>query len=232
MVPSIRLPNGLSALFTSEIGSHSWGYPGPSSDHDYRVVYVSSVETYLRLKGHPDHVTPSNGTDDDVIGWDLSKFLILMMKNDRSTWEMLNTTSDYHWVVPALRQLFIEHFDAGTVANAYIGCATRLAVKELQTPFVPLKKLLLGLYCVCAATVIRETGTPPPIGFDLLTPCVGKKLADTVAELRELRASGQVYVPQGFGASLVRSLTVDRQHKARVVPAEPYDLLFIKAIGL
>jgi len=228
----IQLPPGLTTLFTSEVGSHSWGYPGPYSDHDYRVVYLSSLALYLQLKGHADHVTPNNGTEDDVIGWDLSKFLILMMKNDRSTWEMLNTTSDDHWIIPALKELFVEHFDAGSVANAYIGCACRLADKELTERVVPTKKLLFGLYCVCAATVIREAGKPPPVGFDQLLPHVDPRVAGAVSELRERRAVGGEFAPGELWSPLVRSLTVDRKHQARVVPAAPYDRVFLRALGL
>lgn len=77
-------------IFEAVSGSKAYGLDTPSSDTDIRGVYIAPKEMYYALD-YPDQV---NDATNDVVYYELKKFIGLIAKNNPNIIELLNTPDD------------------------------------------------------------------------------------------------------------------------------------------
>lgn len=92
--------NNVYCLFAVERSSRVWGYASQNSDYDVMFVYIRPVDDYLSIHSRDDTLCHKGclkkdllDTDDKeftLTGWDLKKFLSLMLKSNPTTLELLS----------------------------------------------------------------------------------------------------------------------------------------------
>lgn len=82
-------------LFVIETGSRAYGLEGRKSDYDVRFVYVRPKEFYLKLdkNGFTDTIDLLHSEELDIVGWDITKFLLLMKKSNPTVFEWIQCDS-------------------------------------------------------------------------------------------------------------------------------------------
>jgi predicted nucleotidyltransferase len=85
-----NIPDYAKFIFVVVSGSHAYGFNTPDSDHDYRFVYYQSVERYIEL-GHSGNTLNLSNARDDIQGWDIRKFLALLLDSNAQTFEWLQS---------------------------------------------------------------------------------------------------------------------------------------------
>ncbi|MDD3444703.1 MAG: nucleotidyltransferase domain-containing protein [Zavarzinia sp.] len=104
---AVRADHGVAIPLAVESGSRAWGFPSPDSDYDCRFVYVRRMDDYLTPWPRRDVIeTPLEGVF-DVVGWDLTKALQLLVKGNAAIVEWLMSPITYAGD-PLFRTEFID----------------------------------------------------------------------------------------------------------------------------
>ncbi|MBB5753604.1 nucleotidyltransferase domain-containing protein [Prosthecomicrobium pneumaticum] len=85
----IENAENVDILLAIESGSRAWGFPSPDSDYDCRFIYRRELKDYLRLDPLRDVIETPLDAVLDVNGWDLAKFLKLLLKGNAVAVEWL-----------------------------------------------------------------------------------------------------------------------------------------------
>ena len=86
---------GVEILLAVESGSRAWGFASTDSDYDVRFVYMRPVREYLRLDKVRDVIDWRLDDDLDIVGWDVFKFLGLLVKSNPTAFEWLGSKIVY-----------------------------------------------------------------------------------------------------------------------------------------
>lgn len=81
--------------FAVESGSRAWGFPSPDSDYDCRFVFVRARDDYLTPWPRRDVIETPLDALLDVSGWELGKFVKLMLKGNAVAIEWLQSPIRY-----------------------------------------------------------------------------------------------------------------------------------------
>ena len=127
---------GIRILYAAEVGSRAYGYNSVESDFDVRFVYYhESPRKYLDLRGHSECLErkcSNNGIiTQDMVGYDIKKFLKLLMKANPSIYEWL-TSPQIYYVSP----VFYEY-----VSNIYM-----LSYKDKKPLFLANNQTAFSVY--------------------------------------------------------------------------------------
>ena len=102
----IENENQIKILFAVENGSRSWGMESKDSDYDVRFVFYRKKEDYLRLNKKDEVITiafdknlkvcKTQGSLIDMCGFDIYKYLRLLLSSNPTTLEWLNSHIVYY----------------------------------------------------------------------------------------------------------------------------------------
>lgn len=109
------------------VGSQAHGLATPTSDFDYRGVFVVPTREVLKLGGHVEHTSWIEGKDDDT-SWEIGKFLMMATKSNPTVLETFLSPQVEEGILPLnkvwgdeLRSLFTYAWNSVDVKNAFIG---------------------------------------------------------------------------------------------------------------
>lgn len=106
LLQQIEKDNNIKIIFAIENGSRSWGIASKDSDYDVRFVFARSVNNYISLNPKKDVITAAydkdlqpcdvQGSLIDMSGFDIFKYLKLLLASNPTTIEWLNSPIIYY----------------------------------------------------------------------------------------------------------------------------------------
>jgi predicted nucleotidyltransferase len=193
----ISKEQNINILYACESGSRAWGFASPDSDYDVRIIYIHNLKHYLSILPKKDNLDYFLENDLDVNGWDLKKFLHLLLKSNATPFEWLQSPIVYS-VDPdfkaAVWNLAQQYFQPRATMHHYLGLAQNAFRKGIVTEFeINIKKYFYVLRPLFAAMWIADRKTIAPMNFAELFPVLDPhpKIKEMVLELwqQKLNAS-------------------------------------------
>lgn len=189
----IEASESLRVLYAVDAGSHSWGWASPGSDFDVRFVYLRPISDYLRLERGRDTREFVIDGDLDIVGWDLDKFLRLMMKSNPSVVEWLSSDIVYHEETgfEEVKRRLDECFDPVSCAWHYYGMAKKHDSRYLKGDSVPIKRYLHLTRAILACKWCIRHFKPVPMAYEtLLRDRMEPELAPFLESMLETKRNG------------------------------------------
>lgn len=144
-------------------GSKAYGLQTPDSDTDIKGVYVLPRNEYYGL----DYVGQINNASNDIVYYELKKFIDLLTLNNPNILELLATPEDsILYKHPLMEKLKIDDFLSKQCKNTFSGYAmtqikkAKGLKKKIVNPVAKKRKLVLD-FCY----VIHEQGSIPVLEF-------------------------------------------------------------------
>ena len=169
-IRKIEEQEGVNAIFSTLIGSKGWGYEDENSDTDIRFIYVRPPEDYISLKKPSDNITYPIENGDDIVGYDLGKFLQLICSQNPVAYEIIHsptsiTDSPY---AKQIRELSDNAFDAPRMVHIYQSLVEN-RISELQTKQDKnLKLLIYVLRMLATINYIQKNNQFPVTSMETL----------------------------------------------------------------
>lgn len=169
----IEADEGVRYLFAVESGSRAWGFPSPDSDYDVRFVYVRPRDWYLQLEPGRDVIERPIVDEIDLNGWDLGKFLKLLLRSNAVTGEWMSSPIRYRQddpVVSKMADLAQSIFNPRRVAHHYANLGRTAAERWLEGDDpAPVKRYFYALRPALAIRSLRcDPSCPPPMNLQEL----------------------------------------------------------------
>ena len=185
-------------LFAVESGSRAWGFPSPDSDYDVRFVYIRRRADYLRLTPMRDVLEQPIVDEIDLNGWDVRKFLGLLLKSNAVACEWLLSPIRYrpdHAVTSKLTALADAVFDPLAIGRHYASLGQHAAERCLDYDGpVAVKRYFYALRPALAIRAMRvDPWRRPPMNLQQLIgrsqpdPTLVSLIADLVAAKSQTR---------------------------------------------
>ena len=107
-IEKLEKRHGFITLFAIESGSREWGIASKDSDYDVRLVYYFPKERYFDILSYPEDI---NIIEDniDINGMELRKFTKLLLKNNPTCAEWVQSQTIYKGYIPLLFEYFVEN---------------------------------------------------------------------------------------------------------------------------
>ena len=106
LLKQIEKDNNIKIIFAIENGSRSWGMASKDSDFDVRFVFVRGINDYIRLNPAKEVLNAAfdkdlnpcdvQGSLIDMSGFDIFKYLKLLLASNPTTIEWLNSPIVYY----------------------------------------------------------------------------------------------------------------------------------------
>ncbi len=161
-IKQIEKEENIKVLFLIESGSRGWGWASEDSDYDIRGVFV---QDYLKFDGTKNQIDRTIG-DNDIVLWDLKKFLRLMIKSNPSVWEWLSSDIIYldSDIRKTLKETFENNFSRYALKKHYVSMARQNFHKYIKGigDKANLKKYVYVLRSIACVSWIEKHKTPPP----------------------------------------------------------------------
>ena len=185
---AIQASQDVRFLLVVESGSRAWGFPSPDSDYDIRFVYVQPRDHYLRLTPSRDVIEQPILDEIDLNGWDIRKFLSLLLKSNAVACEWLASPIRYrpdHPIVAKLSALADAIYDPHALSHHYASVGRKAAERWLDGDEpVAVKRYFYALRPALAMRAIRlNCHQRPPMDLAQLIA-----VADVPADLCDMIA--------------------------------------------
>ncbi|UZO80155.1 nucleotidyltransferase domain-containing protein [Aquimarina sp. ERC-38] len=109
-----------SIIFECVSGSRAYGLATANSDTDIRGVFISPKEKFYSL----DYIGQINNETNDIVYYELRKFIELLSKNNPNILELLNVPEDcVHFKDPIFEQIKIDYFLSKLCKNTFANYA-------------------------------------------------------------------------------------------------------------
>jgi hypothetical protein len=187
---AIQADQDVRFLLAVESGSRAWGFPSPDSDYDIRFVYVRPRDHYLRLTPSRDVIEQPILDEIDLNGWDIRKFLGLLLKSNAVACEWLASPIRYrpdHPIAAKLATLADAIYDPHALSHHYASVGRKAAERWLDGDEpVAVKRYFYALRPALAIRAIRlNPDQRPPMNLaHLITAAdLPADLSDMIAEL-------------------------------------------------
>lgn len=162
-------------LFAIESGSRLWGIPSKDSDYDVRFVYHYPKKRYLSLFNNYHKTYQSTDVkltnqmskkiSLDMVGWDITKFLKLLVNSNPSAIEWIQSEIIYidHPILIKLRSM-IKNFNRFSLFMHYRSLANSNYQRYIKdNPEPSAKKILYVLRGILNSYFIYIYNTLPPL---------------------------------------------------------------------
>jgi hypothetical protein len=164
---------GVRILYACESGSRAWGFASVDSDYDVRFLYVRPLRWYLSINIEHKRDVIERTTEDnlDLVGWDLKKGLLLLLKSNPSFLEWLRSPIVYRNqedFQARLLRLAEQVFSADSCRFHYWRWAAQNYADYLTEPTVAYKKYLYVLRPLLAVLWLERGYGMVPMEFDTL----------------------------------------------------------------
>ncbi len=192
---SIEADEGVRHLLAVESGSRAWGFPSPDSDYDVRFVYLRSRDWYLGLAPGRDVIERAIEDEIDLNGWDVRKFLGLMLQSNAVASEWLSSPVRYRTDDPAMLRIADiarRIFNPRRMAHHYASAGRKAIDRHLDgDDDVPVKRYFYALRPALAIRALRlDPRQPPPMNLQELIHAsnLPEPIIAAISELLEAKA--------------------------------------------
>jgi len=193
----------ISILFGVESGSRAWGIESEDSDFDVRFVYHYPKAEYLKLFSTIDETKDDfleiNGSELDLVGWDIFKFLRLVAKSNPTALEWIQSPIIYidNPVLDELKKI-IANFSRFTLVKHYYSMALSNYRKYIEiNDSGSLKNWLYVIRSLLNAIYIIEFQQFPALRLEVTLNKLRKEqkhgielIADEILSLLEIKRGG------------------------------------------
>lgn len=163
-------------LFAVENGSRAWQMESTDSDYDVRFVFYRPLKDYITLSAaddvinmaFDDNLAPCAPQDAlyDFSGFDIFKYLQLLLKSNPTAIEWLMSDIVYTGAVPAELKHFAEtRFNPAALVYHYVSLAKKSLRFMRERQIFTGKKYLYVFRGLANALYVQNHGKVPPISF-------------------------------------------------------------------
>lgn len=193
----IENDEGVQILGASLIGSHAWGYSTEESDIDLRFVYVRDLKEYLSLEKKNDSLAYEITDKWDVLGWDLNKFLQMLVSQNSTIYEFLFSPIQFNQneYFEKLKEYAKVIFNKDKMIKQYLSLIES-RIFELSNDYkkqkpIKTKFVLYILRLICMINYINEKNDFPTCDYEtLLNADSNKYLVNMVTKLISDKKNG------------------------------------------
>lgn len=202
----IEKDNDIKILFAIENGSRSWQMASKDSDYDVRFVFFRKPESYISLNTQNDviniaydenlNVCDVQGSLIDVSGFDIFKYLKLLLSSNPTTLEWLNSSIVYYGNngLP-LREYMNNNFNQERLFKHYFSLFRKNYHEFIQMgKKVTYKKYLYSMRGLLNAIYVYEFDKIPPLSLkdtvQQLKNIVPEKVYKTIQNVIEIKSQG------------------------------------------
>ncbi|MFC1775052.1 DNA polymerase beta superfamily protein [Nanoarchaeota archaeon] len=193
---------GIKILFSIENGSRAWRMESKDSDYDVRFVYHWPLEEYISLKKPKDVIERSfdlkgnaGGKDIDIVGFDIFKYLSLLVKSNPTAIEWVISDIVYYSKQNKVFQNYAKkNFNPLSLVYHYKSLSKNNYIKYIKSgSHVSYKKYLYALRgLVNAKYVIQKNEVPPIILLKAVNQVnIPKKLKEKIKRIIGLKKQGK-----------------------------------------
>ena len=193
----IESREGFEILYACESGSRAWGIASMDSDYDVRFVYLRKEEQYLHLKALRDVCEAELNELYDINGWDLKKFLALLLKSNPAIFEWANSPIIYKTSAKwgKIAEILPDFLDSKKLLFHYYGMAKSHFMKYLLGDEVIYKKYFYVLRPLLACRWLLAKSRAVPMDFGELCaaflPTYMWDVADELLAIKQNSAESQ-----------------------------------------
>lgn len=202
----IEKDNDIKILFAIENGSRSWQMASKDSDYDVRFVFFRKPESYISLNTQNDviniaydenlNVCDVQGSLIDVSGFDIFKYLKLLLSSNPTTLEWLNSSIVYYGNNGlSLREYMNNNFNQERLFKHYFSLFRKNYHEFIQMgKKVTYKKYLYSMRGLLNAIYVYEFDKIPPLSLkdtvEQLKNIVPEKVYKTIQNVIEIKSQG------------------------------------------
>lgn len=173
----IEKEDRIKILFAVENGSRAWRMESEDSDYDVRFVFHYPLEKYISLSRPKDVLEryydqsgrphPAAGCTIDIVGFDIFKYLKLLVNSNPTAIEWLKSDIVYHGRQnQKFKDFALKHFKKISLFYHYQSLCRQNYQKYIKSKaHVSYKKYLYALRGLVNATYVLKKGKVPPIDF-------------------------------------------------------------------
>lgn len=163
--------NRVTSLYAVENGSRVWGFANERSDYDVRMVYVRPLRDYHLVTQKRDQLDAVSDSI-DIVGYDLHKFMPLILKSNPTVLEWLVSSTVYldsFKELNKLRETVSSNFNPRALYLHYIHLAQANYMKYVKPRIiVPAKKYLYVIRGIANSKHVAAAFNLPPISVHSL----------------------------------------------------------------
>lgn len=200
ILKQIEKDNNIKIIFAIENGSRSWGMASKDSDFDVRFVFQRRLTDYIVLNPAKDviniafdkdlNLCDAQGSLIDMSGFDIYKYLKLLLSSNPTTIEWLNSSIVYYGDnnLP-LRKYMKENFNQERLFKHYFSLFRKNYWEFIQQgKAITYKKYLYSMRGLLNALYVYEFDKIPPLDLkmtaeelkSLIPNCVYNKLQEVI----------------------------------------------------
>jgi len=217
----IEEENNIKILFAIENGSRNWGIESSDSDYDVRFVYYRNYPEYLYLNDNPEVIAcaydknfePCNvcGSLIDICGFDIYKYLKLLLRSNPTTIEWLFSDIVYCGTNKlSLRGHISSSFNPEKLYHHYFSLAKNNYKDSCKTEkLITYKKYLYSMRGLLNAKYVAEFDKIPPLVY-----------TETVEKLKE-KLPPEIYC-RLYEIIKIKSLGMEKDVVLRIPELDEY----------
>lgn len=193
LIKTISYSENVSCVLGSCIGSQAWGYSTNDSDLDFRFVYVRPYKEYLSLNKPNDTIKYPITDKLDILGWDLSKFISLLLHQNVTAYEVLFSSMQYinNDYLTKLKEFSQEILDKDRISFQYINFIESLIEDVKNKSVIKTKLLLYILRMLGTVNYIQKQNKFPTCSLEeILKIQENKDLKENIEKIIHYRQNG------------------------------------------
>ena len=192
LLKQIQKDNNIKIIFAIENGSRSWGMASKDSDFDVRFVFVRGINDYIRLNPAKEVLNAAfdkdlnpcdvQGSLIDMSGFDIFKYLKLLLASNPTTIEWLNSPIVYYGDnnLP-LREYMKENFNQERLFKHYFSLFRHNYWEFIQqAKAITYKKYLYSMRGLLNALYVYEFDKIPPLDLRMTVEELKSLIPDNV----------------------------------------------------
>lgn len=206
LLKQIEKDNDINIIFAIENGSRSWGMASKDSDFDVRFVFKRALNDYITLNPVKNVINfafdkdlnpcETQGSLIDMSGFDIYKYLKLLLASNPTTIEWLNSPVVYYGDnnLP-LREYMKENFNQERLFKHYFSLFRHNYWEFIQqAKAITYKKYLYSMRGLLNAIYVYEFDKIPPIDLRMTVEEIKALIPDNVykklQEVIEIKSQG------------------------------------------
>lgn len=206
LLKEIEKTYNIKILFAIENGSRSWNMASKDSDYDVRFVFYRRIEDYLLLDKKDEviniafdenlKVCKTQGALIDMSGFDIYKYLKLLLSSNPTTLEWLNSKIVYYGDNDiSLREYMSKNFSQEKLYMHYYSLFKNNYREFIQLEkMITYKKYLYSMRGLLNAKYVLQFDRVPPLDFTQtvkdLENILPKDVYDKIFEVIEIKSKG------------------------------------------
>ena len=206
LLKEIEKAYNIKILFAIENGSRAWGMASKDSDYDVRFVFCRNMEDYLLLDQKEEviniafdqnlKVCKTEGSLIDMSGFDIYKYLKLLLSSNPTTLEWLNSKIVYYGDNNlSLREYMSKNFSQEKLYMHYYSLFKNNYREFIQHgKMISYKKYLYSMRGLLNAKYVLHFDKIPPLDFTQtvkdLENILPKDVYNKIFEVIEIKSKG------------------------------------------